>query len=294
MKRAYPHPELRMDQTEFNMIAVPAARTARVAVSAHVYCYAIRRGDGELAVEDCEVRRIGLSEGDAVVTSGLVPHGFSAGADGLDVLQARVPAEAIAFLPTVGGVVALRRGIDEPILSHLWRAIDAVLEEYSEDPPLPWRADIVRRLSEVMAINVSRALARQSWFLPGAMIDERVFRAIAIASRDLERAWTVADLASEAGMSRTAFATRYREMLGDTPLRGLARMRLRQAALLLQDGIESVDVIALRVGYATATPFIRAFRREFGATPARWRRTRSNGDVPEMTRLQDARDDDCR
>jgi AraC-like DNA-binding protein len=86
--------------------------------------------------------------------------------------------------------------------------------------------------------------------------------------------WTVASLASEAGLSRAAFARRFTELTGQPPLTYLTWWRMTVAARLLQTTDASVDAIAGRVGYSSEYAFGKAFKRELDVPPARYRRQR--------------------
>jgi len=87
-----------------------------------------------------------------------------------------------------------------------------------------------------------------------------------------ERHWSVAELAREAGMSRTVFAEAFHDRLGETPIHYLKRVRMDRAKALLRDGARSLPEIAHLSGYDSEAAFARAFKRDFGATPGRFRR----------------------
>ncbi len=76
-------------------------------------------------------------------------------------------------------------------------------------------------------------------------------------------------LAKRAGMSRTAFAVRFAELVGEPPAHYLARCRMNEAAALLEASTATIAQIAERVGYASELGFSRAFKRFIGATPHR-------------------------
>jgi AraC family transcriptional activator of mtrCDE len=103
------------------------------------------------------------------------------------------------------------------------------------------------------------------------MGDPRVMRAVAAVARAPLEPWTVETMADVAGMSRTAFARRFRALLNDTPLNMVARLRLRIASEMLNHGGAKLDEAAEAAGYGSAAAFIRAFRRFHGTTPAKWR-----------------------
>ncbi|WP_244227280.1 helix-turn-helix domain-containing protein [Corallococcus aberystwythensis] len=79
-------------------------------------------------------------------------------------------------------------------------------------------------------------------------------------------------LARRVGMSRSGFAARFTELVGESPLQYLARWRIARAAELLRDTPEKVETIAGRVGYESVPAFSRAFKRWQGTGPAAFRR----------------------
>jgi AraC-like DNA-binding protein len=86
--------------------------------------------------------------------------------------------------------------------------------------------------------------------------------------------WTVETLARAVGMSRSAYAARFSQLVGEAPLQYLTRWRMTQAAELLREGDESVPAIAERVGYRNAAAFMKAFTRIEGVGPGAYRRNR--------------------
>jgi AraC-like DNA-binding protein len=90
-----------------------------------------------------------------------------------------------------------------------------------------------------------------------------------------ERRWTVDDLATEAGMSRSRLDARFREVLGRSPIRYLNEWRTHMAQDLLATTDITVAAIARRVGYDAEEAFSRAFKRSQGRSPALWRTARA-------------------
>lgn len=105
----------------------------------------------------------------------------------------------------------------------------------------------------------------------GAMVDKRVGAALSAMHADLAQRWTVETLAHVAGMSRTAFAVRFKELVGATPLEYLTDWRMTVARGLLKTGEGPVAEVAERVGYLSDTAFSAAFKRATGASPASFR-----------------------
>ncbi|AGP33913.1 hypothetical protein BE04_47595 [Sorangium cellulosum] len=84
--------------------------------------------------------------------------------------------------------------------------------------------------------------------------------------------WTVEALARAAGVSRSAFAARFKAALGLAPLEYLTRWRMHRAADMLADEAASTAAVATAVGYDTDGAFVKAFKRHMGETPGAHRR----------------------
>ena len=105
--------------------------------------------------------------------------------------------------------------------------------------------------------------------------------ALAALHADPAGALTLRELADEAAMSRSTFALRFREALGETPMDYLARWRMARAADRLDRSAESVAAIAWSVGYGSESAFSTAFKRIMGHSPRNRRNGRpTNVDVP--------------
>jgi AraC-like DNA-binding protein len=113
---------------------------------------------------------------------------------------------------------------------------------------------------------------RTGWL--AAARDPKIGKALALLHRDPARAWTLPSLARACGTSRTVLAERFVQLMGQSPLAYLARWRLQLAARRLLTTDRKVLQIAGDVGYESEAAFSRAFRREFGAPPAGYRRER--------------------
>lgn len=135
--------------------------------------------------------------------------------------------------------------------------------------------EVVRRLSEILLIEVLRAHAgRGDVGALAALADPQLGRALQAIHAEPAADWSLDALARIAGQSRTLFVERFRERLGTSPMRYLARWRLLQARRLLARSELSVAEVAQRVGYTSESAFHRAFREHFGAPPGRLRRAR--------------------
>lgn len=166
------------------------------------------------------------------------------------------------------------RGI--PRLSQLVRLLG---EEAARDDI--GRDLIVERLVEILLIEALRA-APVHEARPGllrGLADTRIAIALRHMHAAVERAWTVTDLAREAGMSRSAFFDRFVRMVGVRPMEYLLSWRMALAKNLLRTGAMTIDEVAGRIGYGSASTFSTAFSRHVGLPPGRF--TRSAGSQSE-------------
>jgi AraC-like DNA-binding protein len=134
---------------------------------------------------------------------------------------------------------------------------------------------VLAKLSEVLFVETLRRYIallpeHQTGWLAGAR-DPEVGKTLAMMHRDPARPWTIADLARQAGISRSVLAERFRHYLGEPPMSYLTRWRLHLGAQRLLATSYSVAQIASEVGYESEPAFNRAFKRQFKAPPARFR-----------------------
>jgi len=105
-----------------------------------------------------------------------------------------------------------------------------------------------------------------------ALRDPQIATAIHLIHAQPEEAWTVERLAVEVAYSRSAFAARFRELVGESPMAYVMRTRLALAATLLEQTNASIGEVARRAGYSSEASFGRAFKRAFGIAPGAYRR----------------------
>jgi len=134
---------------------------------------------------------------------------------------------------------------------------------------------VLAKLSEVLFVETLRTYIatlppEQTGWLAGAR-DAEVSRALALIHQRPAEQWTIAALAQGAGVSRSVLAERFRHLLGEPPITYLTRWRLQLGADLMMSTNHSVAQIAAEVGYESEAAFNRAFKREFGHPPARFR-----------------------
>src|SRR5882672_390723 len=143
--------------------------------------------------------------------------------------------------------------------------------------PRPGGAGVLAKLAEVLFIEVLRMYmneqheGRTGWL--AGVGDRIVGAALGAMHKDPAHAWTLEELARAANTSRSVLAERFHDLVGNTPMQYLTQWRMLLAANLLSRGNTPVARVAEDVGYQTDTAFSRAFRKEFGAPPAAWRRS---------------------
>jgi AraC-like DNA-binding protein len=147
--------------------------------------------------------------------------------------------------------------------------------------PGPGSGTVMAKLAELLFVEAMRRYiaslpeGERGWL--AGLRDRFVGRALALLHERPKHNWTVDELASHAGLSRSALAQRFSELIGQPPMAYLTRWRLRRAAAALKDSRRTVAALAEEYGYESEASFNRAFKREFGAPPATWRRSRAQG-----------------
>jgi AraC-like DNA-binding protein len=155
--------------------------------------------------------------------------------------------------------------------------------------PRPGGAAVLAKLSEVLFIEVlrlymnERAEGSTGWL--AGVGDRIVGAALQALHKNPAHAWTLDELARTAGSSRSVLAERFQQLVGSSPMQYLTQWRMLLAANLLCRSNAPLANIAENVGYQTDTAFSRAFRREYGAPPAAWRRSRSSAGAQQAAGL---------
>jgi AraC-like DNA-binding protein len=131
---------------------------------------------------------------------------------------------------------------------------------------------VANRLADMLFIHSIRAhIGSQSETckssLLGAIFDPQIGVALKSMHEKVERPWTVQSLAAACGMSRSAFAVRFKSLVGETPLEYLTGWRMQKATGLLQKGDKKLFDVARAVGYDSDAAFSKAFKRVFGVAP---------------------------
>jgi AraC-like DNA-binding protein len=184
---------------------------------------------------------------------------------------------------------------DHPAAHHLVKLLPKMIHvEASLSPQLEWIQSTLRfmaaeakelrpggetvitRLADILVIQAIRSwigqdpAAQTGWL--GALQDKKIGRAISLIHREPAREWTVASLAREVAMSRSAFAARFTELVGEPAMQYVTRWRMHVALTWLKEDDAGLADMANRLGYQSEAAFSRAFKRFIGVSPGRARR----------------------
>lgn len=203
--------------------------------------------------------------------STFVAGAFRFGAEGRGIL-----------LETLPPILHVAAG-DADMSAALAATIQLILAESAN--PAPGGALLSTRLAEILLVQALRVHTHRTHDANAAAVDHtqhaqglcaladpHIGAALRLMHARPADAWTVATLAHAVGQSRSAFAARFAELVGESPLQYLTRWRMTQAAEWLRDRNDSVPAIAERVGYGNAAAFMKAFTRVQGQGPGAYRR----------------------
>ena len=267
-----------------------------------IKCHAVTAGACWLLM-DCDEVPVRLTAGDCIIVPG--GHSFTLATNpkldpisARDVLAHTRPGEVIlhngggdfAFAGTRFEIDIRKAGTllgTLPPLIHLhepedrdamrWCLAQLVAELRAKRPGVTLAA---RHLAHLLLLQAFRLhLSRQAGGRVGllyTLADPHLGKAIGAMHADPAHRWTLAELAKEAGLSRSIFAQRFREQVGDTPIGYLATWRMMLARDRLADGREPLARIANALGYESENAFSTAFRRVVGCSPRRFATAEAN------------------
>ncbi|HEU0184382.1 MAG TPA: AraC family transcriptional regulator [Blastocatellia bacterium] len=182
-------------------------------------------------------------------------------------------------------VTSEKGGNDSKMVDQFRATLDLITGELASRKP--GAGPIVSRFSDILFIKAVRSYAitasgkggnggeTPNWFT--AAMDPQISEAIANIHREPQTQWTVERLANLSGMSRSAFASRFSELVGEPPLRYLSRWRMHKAIEMLREGRRTTSEIASLVGYESEAAFSKAFKKWNGQGPGSYRRSSAPG-----------------
>jgi AraC-like DNA-binding protein len=166
----------------------------------------------------------------------------------------------------------------EKIHSVVWLEPMLRLLAHEAQNPREGSGSIIGHLTAIIFVQAVRAWIEEQpqgqggWL--GALRDKQISSALTLMHERPHEAWTIAKLATEVGMSRTPFATKFTSLVGEPPLAYLTKWRMNLAAGYLKDEQLRIREVAERVGYQSQASFTNAFKRSFGVSPTEYREKR--------------------
>jgi AraC-like DNA-binding protein len=274
----------------------------------------VSRGSCWLSVDKSSQPRIALSGGDLVV----LPQGHAhtireqprGPAVGFDEAVKRAASLNQGFVHHVGiggpgartsliyGAFTFDESFETPVLATLppviritpdaGEAVPSFLQNLQFisrelDSNRPGSRIVLTRMADVIFVQVLRAyiesLPEGSEGFLGALRDKHMAVALGLMHQRPGEPWTVARLADQAGLSRSAFAARFAELVGEPPLGYLTRLRMQHASGLLKEGATLAEASRM-TGYASEASFSHAFRQWAGVAPGAYRRRLRTAQAP--------------
>jgi AraC-like DNA-binding protein len=169
-------------------------------------------------------------------------------------------------------VVRLAGGAASWVQASITYALEANTPSNMSPSPISMRLpELV--LIEVLRQHLATAPAVDHGWI-AALRDPVLAPALSLLHAEPERRWTVTELASLAAVSRSVLDARFRDVLGQSPIRYLTQWRMHLAEDLLATTDLTVVSVAHRVGYDSEEAFSRAFKRARGLSPSHWRAAR--------------------
>jgi AraC-like DNA-binding protein len=195
------------------------------------------------------------------------------GPERLQLVCGFLGCDALPFNPVLTALPSLMK---VRIQADSTRRLHALLELAIAESAAarPGSRSVLLRIAELVFVEVLRshltaAADTVSWL--GGLRDPVVGRALARLHAEPACAWTLPDLAHEAGASRSVLAERFASFVGYPPMLYLTRWRMQLAASRLTAAGVAVSAVASEVGYGSEAAFCRAFKKVTGMTPAAWR-----------------------
>jgi AraC-like DNA-binding protein len=159
--------------------------------------------------------------------------------------------------------------------SHAFQSVLDLLAAETAQPGIA-SSRLINCLYESLLVYAIRAYASSPAAPPkgwlAAMSDKHLSKAIQAMHSGIDRSWSVASLAREARMSRSAFALKFKTVLGQTPLEYVTRWRMYKAGGMIRSNLMSFSEVASAIGYGSESSFSRVFKREMAEAPREYRR----------------------
>ncbi len=153
--------------------------------------------------------------------------------------------------------------------------VELIAEELAEGAPAS--QDVAERLADVLVLRAMREVVeaepRPGW--TAGVSDRRLAPALGLIHAELDRPWTVAELARAAAMSRSSFYELFTKTVGVPPADYVTRWKIHAACLELRTTDLTISAIGRQVGFRTDAGFSTSFKRLVGVSPRRYRQSGS-------------------
>ena len=180
-------------------------------------------------------------------------------------------------------IVHIRKESDKAAMR--W-SLERMMQELRE--PQPGGFLVAQHLAHLMLVQALRLHLAEGltggvgWLF--ALADKQMSAAINSMHDDPAHRWTLQELAERAAMSRSTFALKFKQTVGESPLEYLARWRMLLAGDRLANSGDPISVIALSLGYESESAFSTAFKRIMGCSPRQYSRGRNLDSLPHSER----------
>ena len=194
------------------------------------------------------------------------------------VLADPLPGGLVDILPHVLQLDAAASGLNR------WLGPLFELFRDEADQPRPGAAAVFAKVADVVLAEALRSYLLGAHDAGSLQLDHfqdpAVARAVDLLRGRPQERWTVSELAREVCISRSLLAARFRDVIGESPIRYLTRIRLSHAAGYLTTTNQNLYAIARRSGYDNEASLSKAFKREFGISPGEYRRRSLSSPIP--------------
>ena len=282
---------LRLEGTLYFEVRVTAPWGFSIPASDHAVFHFVTQGTAWLSTEEQEWVRV--ESGQTVVFPHGTAHALShepggRGIDGRTMFE-RVDDDGVVRLHgSAGGsgatIICGHFSYDQTLPHPLVKSLPSVVLAVDRSQDLaPGARALTDRLAEVLLIEVLADLSERDSRFVRSLRDPTVAAALHALHESPDVDWTVASLCSHVGVSRATLATRFSELVGESPIRYLTRWRMHLAARYLRKTTLSAAEVGMRVGYGSPFSFSKAFSRELGMAPSHYRSSRGVGVSPVPT-----------
>lgn len=176
------------------------------------------------------------------------------------------------FIKTLPKVIHLNNAAKE---LNLWLQQAALLMDEEISGEKIGSKLILGRLVDILFVLIIRVYLEQVDIKEGflmALKDNRISNSLKSMHESFEKDWTLHQLASAVGMSRSLYCREFKRLVGETPLSYLTNWRILKSKEILSESKENISEVAGRVGYQSEAAFNRLFKSKVGETPASYRR----------------------